>query len=87
MEKLNAKIFYEKCYIFLKQDNLNDNSTAFLRKRRSIIEKFESELESYGVELAVHGTYEYAGIKDMRADAITQFHIRIEVRHEEHSSI
>ena len=87
MEKLNAKIFYEKCYIFLKQDNSSDNSTAFLRKRRSIIEKFESELESYGVELAVHGTYEYAGIKDMRADAITHFHIRIEVRHEEHSSI
>ena len=39
MEKLNAKIFYEKSHIFLKQDNLSDNSTAFCRKNEAFSRK------------------------------------------------
>ena len=42
MEKLNAKIFYEKSHIFLKQDNLSDNSTAFCRKDEAFHEKLYS---------------------------------------------
>jgi len=37
--KLKKKIFYEKIHIFLKQDNLSDNSTAFCRKDEAFSRK------------------------------------------------
>ena len=40
MEKLKKKIFYEKSHIFLKQDNLSDNSTAFCRKDEAFSRSF-----------------------------------------------
>ena len=47
------------------------------------MEKLERELESHGIELAIDAAYEDTSIEHMGADAITQFHIRIEVWHEE----
>ena len=71
-------------------------SEAFHRKNRKvslethlrlIIEKFERKLESYGVKFPVDGAYKDTGIEDMGADAISQLHIRIEVRHKEYAPI
>lgn len=63
----------------------NDKNKLLLNG--SIVEKFEGELESDGVELSVHGTDEYTGIEDVRTDAIPQLDIRMEVRHEKGASI
>ena len=55
--------------------------------KRLIMEKLERELESHGIELPIDIAHENTGIEHMSTDAITQFHVRIEVRHEEQASI
>ena len=51
------------------------------------MKKLERELEPYGIELAIDTTHKDTGIEHMGTDAITQFHIRIEVWHEEQASV
>ena len=51
------------------------------------MEKFERELESHGIELAIDATHKDTSIEHMGTDAITQLHVRIEVWHEEQASV
>ena len=54
---------------------------------RLVIEQFERKLESHRIKLPVDGAYKGTHIEDMRTDAVTQLHVRIQVRHEEHTAI
>ena len=51
------------------------------------MEKFERELKSYGIELAIDAAYEDTRIEHMGTDAIAQFYVRIEMWHEEQASV
>ena len=81
MKKLIEELFYENCYFSLKSGYFGEFS------RGLIMEKFERELESHGIELAIDAAHKDTSIEHMGTDAITQLHVRIEVWHEEQASV
>ena len=69
------------------ETNFYVNKYEILNLSTSIVEQFERELESHGIEFSIHAADESADIEDMRTDAITQLDLRFQVRHKQNASI